>query len=82
MAFCIKNLYKLDRVPKKLKEIIFLQLFETVEISKLSQQEYQDYENSLKYYRDIKNLLDTAKEEERIDRIKKRSKNSTVPIME
>jgi len=50
-----------------LKESIFLQLFETAEISKFSQQEYQDYENSLKYYRDIKNSLDTAKEEGKIE---------------
>lgn len=65
--FVLKNLHKLDRVPEKLKENIFLQLFETAEISKFSQQEYQDYENSLKYYRDIKNSLDTAKEEGKIE---------------
>ncbi|MGB0881080.1 MAG: Rpn family recombination-promoting nuclease/putative transposase [Polaribacter sp.] len=61
--YIIKNLHKLDRVPEKLKENIFLQLFETAEISKFSQQEYQDYEDSLKYYRDLKNSLDTAREE-------------------
>ncbi len=59
----IQNLHKLDRVPEKLRESIFLQLFETAEISKFSQREYQDYEDSLKYYRDLKNSLDTAKEE-------------------
>lgn len=41
----------------------FKRLFETAEISKLSRDEYQNYENSLKYYRDLKNSLDTAKEE-------------------
>ena len=65
--YVIKNLHKLDRVPERLKEKIFLQLFETAEISKFSQQEYQDYENSLKYYRDLKNSLDTAKEEGKIE---------------
>ena len=65
--FVLQNLHKLDRVPEKLKENIFLQLFETAEISKFSQQEYQEYENSLKYYRDIKNSLDTAKEEGKIE---------------
>jgi predicted transposase/invertase (TIGR01784 family) len=69
--FVLKNLHKLDRVPEKLKESIFLQLFETAEISKFSQQEYQEYENSLKYYRDIKNSLDTAKEEGIIEGIEK-----------
>ncbi len=65
--YVIKNLHKLDRIPEKLKENIFLQLFETAEIAKFSQQEYQDYEDSLKYYRDLKNSLDTAKEEGRIE---------------
>jgi predicted transposase/invertase (TIGR01784 family) len=69
--FVLKNLHKLDRVPEKLKESIFLQLFETAEISKFSQQEYQEYENSLKYYRDIKNSLDTAKVEGIIEGIEK-----------
>ncbi len=66
--YIIKNLHKLDRVPEKLKENIFLQLFEVAEISKFSKQEYQEYEDSLKYYRDLKNSLDTAKEEGRIER--------------
>ncbi|ALO17260.1 PD-(D/E)XK nuclease family transposase [Salinivirga cyanobacteriivorans] len=65
--YLIKNLHKLDRIPEKLKETIFLKLFETAEIAKFSQQEYQDYENSLKYYRDLKNSLDTAKEERTIE---------------
>jgi len=67
--FVLKNLHKLDRIPEKLKEKIFLQLFETAEISKFSRQEYQDYENSLKYYRDLKNSLDTAKEEGKLQGI-------------
>lgn len=61
--FILKNLHKLERVPEKLKENIFLKLFETAEISKFSQFEYQEYEDSLKYYRDIKNSLDTARQE-------------------
>jgi len=65
--FVLKNLHKLDRIPEKLKESIFLQLFETAEISKFSKQEFQDYENSLKYYRDLKNSLETAKEEGKIE---------------
>jgi predicted transposase/invertase (TIGR01784 family) len=65
--FILKNLHKLERVPEKLKENIFLKLFETAEIAKFSQSEYQEYEDSLKYYRDIKNSLDTAKEEGKIE---------------
>ena len=65
--FILKNLHKLERIPEKLKENIFLKLFETAEIAKFSQSEYQEYEDSLKYYRDIKNSLDTAKEEGKIE---------------
>jgi len=69
--YVIKNLHKLDRVPEKLKEEIFLRLFETAEIAKFSQQEYQEYEDSLKYYRDLKNSLDTAREERSVEIAKK-----------
>lgn len=65
--FILKNLNKLDRVPEKLKEKIFLKLFESAEISKFSRKEYLDYEDSLKYYRDIQNSLVTAKEEGKIE---------------
>ncbi|MFO7868297.1 MAG: Rpn family recombination-promoting nuclease/putative transposase [Bacteroidales bacterium] len=69
--YLIKNLHKLDRIPEKLKETVFLKLFETAEIAKFSQQEYQDYENSLKYYRDLKNSLDTARFDEKQEIAKK-----------
>lgn len=65
--FILKNLHKLDRVPEKLKESIFLKLFETAEIAKFNQLEYQEYEDSLKYYRDIQNSLDTAREEGKLE---------------
>lgn len=58
--YLIKNLHKLDRIPERLQEKIFIKLFETAEIAKFSQQEYMEYEDSLKYYRDLKNSLDTA----------------------
>ncbi len=61
--FVIKNLNRLEGIPEKLQEKVFLQLFETAEIAKFTKEEYKNYENSLKYYRDIKNSLDTAKEE-------------------
>lgn len=61
--FVIKNLNKLERVPEKLKEQIFERLFETAEIAKFTPEQVRSYEDSLKYYRDLKNSLDTAKEE-------------------
>jgi len=65
--YVIKNLHKLDRIPEKLRESIFIKLFETAEIAKFSREEYQHYEDSLKSYRDLKNSLDTSREEGKIE---------------
>ena len=65
--YVLKNLPKLDRVPEKLREKIFLKLFEKAEIAKFSKNEYMQYEESLKYYRDLKNSLDTAREEGKME---------------
>jgi len=61
--YVLRNLNRLDKVPDKLREQIFEKLFETAEIAKFTPLEAQLYEDSLKYYRDLKNSLDTAKEE-------------------
>lgn len=65
--FVLKNLHKLDRIPDKLREDIFIKLFQTAEIAKFTKKEHREYEDSLKYYRDLKNSLDTAKEEGKIE---------------
>ncbi len=61
--YVLKNLHKLERLPEGLKEEIFEKVFEVAEISKFTREEYISYEDSLKYYRDLKNSLDTAREE-------------------
>ena len=61
--FVLRNLNKLERVPDKLREQIFDKLFEIAEIAKFTPAQVQSYEDSLKYYRDLKNSLDTAKKE-------------------
>jgi predicted transposase/invertase (TIGR01784 family) len=61
--YVLRNLNKLDRIPDKLRERIFDKLFETAEIAKFTPEQVRSYEDSLKYYRDLKNSLDTAKEE-------------------
>ncbi len=58
--FVLKNLPKLDRVPKKLKEKIFLKLFKAAEISRLTSAEYKEYQASVNAYRDIFNIQNTA----------------------
>lgn len=65
--FVLKNLPKLDRVPVKLKESIFLKLFETAEISKLKPDEYKQYEASVNAYRDIFNIKNTYLEKGKIE---------------
>jgi len=65
--FVLRNLNKLDRVPEKLKEQIFEKLFETAEIAKFTPDQVRSYEDSLKYYRDLKNSLDTASDERAFD---------------
>ena len=65
--YVIRNLNRLDRIPEKLKEKIFEKVFEAAEIAKFTPDQVRSYEDSLKYYRDLKNSLDTAKEEGKIE---------------
>lgn len=46
---------------------IFAKLFDAAAIARFSPTELREYEDSLKAYRDIKNSLDTAKEEGRAE---------------
>ena len=46
---------------------IFTKLFDAAAIARFSPTELREYEDSLKVYRDIKNSLDTAKEEGRAE---------------
>ena len=66
-VYLIKNLNKLDRIPDKLRERIFERVFEIAEIAKFTPEEVQEYEDSLKTYRDLKNSIDTAREEGKIE---------------
>ncbi len=63
--YVLRNLNRLDRVPDKLRERVFEKLFEVAEIAKFTPAQIRSYEDSLKYYRDMKNSLDTAFEEGR-----------------
>lgn len=61
--YVLKNLGQLDKVPNNLRGKIFEKLFETAEIAKFDPQQVQSYEESLKYYRDLNNSINTAKED-------------------
>lgn len=65
--YVLRNLNRLDRVPEKLRERIFEKLFDAAEIAKFTPEQIRSYEDSLKFYRDLKNSLDTAKEEGRLE---------------
>ena len=63
--YVFTHLSQLNDRPKKLQDRIFTKLFEAAEIAKFSPEEREAYEDSLKYYRDIKNVVDTSREEGR-----------------
>ena len=46
-------------------DLLSKKLFQAAEIAKFSKEERVQYENSVKYYRDIKNVVDTSHEEGR-----------------
>ena len=62
--FAIKNLHNLEDKPEILSGI-FQKFFKEAEISNYGNKEITAYEQSLKYYRDLKNTIDTAREEGR-----------------
>ncbi|MDX2255877.1 MAG: Rpn family recombination-promoting nuclease/putative transposase [Pseudanabaenaceae cyanobacterium bins.39] len=61
--FLLKHLPDLEEPPLPLQENVFMQLFEVARITNFSPSEREDYENSLKYYRDINGVIETAREE-------------------
>jgi predicted transposase/invertase (TIGR01784 family) len=61
--YVFRHLANLQNRPDILQERIFEKLFEIAEIAKFTPKEKEQYEESLKYYRDLKNVVDTSKEE-------------------
>lgn len=63
--YVLKHLPDLENRPKALQKRVFQKLFEAAEIAKFTPEERRGYEDSLKYFRDLKNVIDTANEEGR-----------------
>jgi predicted transposase/invertase (TIGR01784 family) len=61
--YVFRHLSELQDRPQQLQDRIFQKLFEAAEIAKFTIEEREAYEESLKYYRDIKNVVDTSREE-------------------
>ena len=87
--FVIRNLSRLMERPLALQERVFTRLFESAEIARFTKEQYEEYEDSLKAYRDWLNTINTAvmksraegraegKLEEKMD-IARRLKNSGI----
>lgn len=58
--YVLKHLPNLQNRPTALQERVFQKLFETAEIARFQPEEKARYEASLKYYRDLKNVVDTS----------------------
>jgi predicted transposase/invertase (TIGR01784 family) len=65
--YVLRHLNELDKIPAKLTERIFKKLFDVAEIAKFNREQLMAYEDSMKYYRDIKNSLDTKFREGKIE---------------
>jgi predicted transposase/invertase (TIGR01784 family) len=61
--YLLKHLAELSDRPETLQEGIFNDLFEAAEIANFSPAEQDTYQNSLKYYRDMNNVVNTARGE-------------------
>ncbi len=69
--YVLKHLPELTSRPAKLQEKVFLRLFDAAEIGRFNRAERAQYEESLKVYRDLKNVIDTAAQEAEVRGITK-----------
>lgn len=65
--YFIKHLEDFQQIPTMFKEEVFEQAFEKAELANLGQTELDKYENSLKVYRDLKGVIDTAFDEGKLE---------------
>jgi hypothetical protein len=65
--YLLKNLPRLQKVSPKLQERIFMKVLDAATIAKYNPEEKRKYQDSLKHYRDWKNVVDTAVEEKAIE---------------
>ena len=65
--YVLQQLPYLQNRPQALQDRVFQKLFEAAEIAKFTVDEKNKYEESLKYYRDLKNVVDTSFDEGKIE---------------
>ena len=70
--YVLNNLHRLQDKPVRLQEKVFEKLFSEAEIAKLNSEDMKAYEESLKVYRDNYSIIETAKNEGRLEGASKR----------
>ena len=65
--YFVKHLEDFQTIPNIFKDEIFSIAFEKAEIAKLGAAELDNYESSLKVYRDLKGVIDTAFDEGKLE---------------
>lgn len=65
--YFIKHLEDFQVIPNIFTDDVFSQAFDTAELSKFGKTELAHYENSLKVYRDLKGVIDTAFDEGKME---------------
>jgi predicted transposase/invertase (TIGR01784 family) len=68
--YFIKNLEDFQSIPAIFTDEVFNKAFEKAELAKFGQTELANYENSLKIYRDLKGVIDTAFDEGKLEMIR------------
>ena len=58
--YLFRHLPDIEGQPQPFQDPVFLELFEVAEIANFSRDEQDSYQSSLKYYRDLNNVVDTA----------------------
>ena len=65
--YFIRHLEDFQTIPTIFKDEVFTQAFEKAELARFDQAELDSYENSLKIYRDLKGVIDTAFDEGKLE---------------
>ena len=74
--YFLKNLTKFKEIPDVLKSEMFMKAFQIAEIANFTETERESYQESMKYYNDLKNTIDKSFEDGR-----KENKFEVVKIM-
>lgn len=65
--YFIKHLEDFQSIPTIFRDEVFTQAFEKAELAKYGQADLDSYENSLKIYRDLKGVIETAFDEGKLE---------------